>query len=142
MMACTSPALTARSTPLRICLSSISTCKFLISSSDIFHLFLSAIMSAPPRGDISNRDGRCAVTAAPISCRTGVRSPHAALERNRDQLLRLDGELHRQLLQDVAHEAVDYQRHGLFFRKPALHAVEQGGFGDFRRRRLVRDRRR
>src|SRR5215472_4696648 len=35
MMACTSPALTARSTPLRISLPSISTCRFLISSSGI-----------------------------------------------------------------------------------------------------------
>ena len=40
-------------------------------------------------------------------------SPHAPLERDRDQLLRLDGELHRQLLQHVLDEAVDDQRRRL-----------------------------
>ena len=37
-------------------------------------------------------------------------SPHAPFKRDADQLLRLDGELHRQFLDDVLDEAVDDQR--------------------------------
>ena len=43
--------------------------------------------------------------------------PDRAFERDRDQLLRLDGELHRQLLQHVLDEAVDDERHRLLRRR-------------------------
>src|SRR5262245_44487807 len=52
-------------------------------------------------------------------------SSHAALQADRDQLLRLDGELHRELLQHVLDEAVDHQGGRLLGRQAALPAVEQ-----------------
>src|SRR5262249_27242014 len=64
-------------------------------------------------------------------------SADRAFKADRNQFLRLDREFHRQLLQHVLDEAVDHQRHRLLGREPALAAVEQHVFGDFRRRRLV-----
>src|SRR5689334_11658128 len=63
--------------------------------------------------------------------------PDAALQRDRDQLLRLDRELHRQLLQHVLHEPVDHEADGFFLRKAALDAVEQHVLGNLRGRRLM-----
>src|SRR3974390_2118082 len=57
---------------------------------------------------------------------------HAALERDRDQLLSFDRELHRQLLQNILDETVDHQRGRLLGGEPALHAVEQHLLGDLR----------
>src|SRR4030088_3445267 len=48
-----------------------------------------------------------------------------SLQRNRDQLLRLDRELHRQLLEHILDEAVDHEADRLFLRQPALHAIEK-----------------
>src|SRR5690348_10539834 len=103
MMACTSPGFTVRSSPFRIFLPSISTCRFLISNRGI----------------------------------TFLSSTNRALEAHRDQLLRLDGELHRKLLQHVFDEAVDNEGGRLFGGKPALLAVEQHVLGDLRGGRLV-----
>src|SRR5580700_2863790 len=64
-------------------------------------------------------------------------SPDAAFQRDRDQLLRLDREFHRQLLQHVLDEAVDHERGRLLRRQPALPAIEQHLLGDLRGRRLV-----
>src|SRR3954462_13111944 len=50
---------------------------------------------------------------------------HRTFERDRDQLLGLDREFHRQLLQHVLDEAVDDQGRGLLVRQAALLAVEQ-----------------
>src|SRR6476469_8407473 len=61
-----------------------------------------------------------------------LRSTDRAFEADRDQLLRLDREFHRQLLQHVAHEAVDDQRRRLFRRQAPLQAIEQLVFGDLR----------
>ncbi|KIU01712.1 hypothetical protein QU38_00215, partial [Staphylococcus aureus] len=69
--------------------------------------------------------------------RSAARITHAAFERDRDQLLRLDRELHRQLLQHVLDEAVDHQRHRFFLRQATLHAVEQHVLGDLRGGGLV-----
>src|SRR5271170_2853245 len=100
MIACTSPAFTVRSRPLRISLPSISTCRFLTSSNGIEPLTLSSgchfFEKAGP--DLSDR----------------------ALQRDRDQLLRLDREFHRQLLQHVFDETVDDKRGRLLRREPTL----------------------
>src|SRR5688572_30400218 len=98
MMAWTSPAFTCRSIPLRICLSSARTCRFLISS-----MLLS----------------------------------DRSFERNAQQLLRLDGELHRQFPEHFLTEATDNHVHGVFGREPALAAVEDLVFADLRGRCLV-----
>ena len=55
----------------------------------------------------------------------GVGSTDRAFERNGDEFLGFDSELHRELLQHVLHEAVDDERSRLFFRKATLHAVEE-----------------
>src|SRR5208283_5068179 len=107
MIAATSPSWTVSVSPSRIFRSPMETWRSLISS-----------MSKP---NLSRSKA----------------SSDAALERDRDQLLRLDGELHRQLLQHVAHEAVDNQRRRLFCREPTLHRVEELVFRDFRSRRLM-----
>src|SRR5438445_8713692 len=65
----------------------------------------------------------------------------AAFQRDRDQFLRLDRELHRQLLQDVLDEPVDHEADGFFLRQAALHAVEQHVLGNLRRGRFVLERR-
>src|SRR5947209_2917359 len=63
--------------------------------------------------------------------------PDASFEAHPDQLLGLDGELHRQLLDDVLDEAVDDQRHRrLVVEASALH-VEELVVGDLRGRRLM-----
>src|SRR4051794_27286575 len=65
------------------------------------------------------------------------RSTNRAFKAHRDQLLRLDGELHRKLLQHVLDEAVDHQRGRLLGGKSALAAVEQHVFRDLRGGRLM-----
>src|SRR5215472_15061072 len=64
-------------------------------------------------------------------------SADTAFQADADQLLRLDRELHRQLLQDLLAEAVDDQRYSIFGRQAALAAVEELVVADLRRRRLV-----
>src|SRR3984885_9738302 len=126
MIACTSPAFTARSRPLRISLPSISTCRFLISNSVIvFNPILRTFFrSFRASGESSS--------GSPLARgRAGRGSSDRSLERNRDQLLRLDRELHRQLLQHVLDEAVDDERGRLLRRQAALPAVKQNVFRDF-----------
>src|SRR6478672_6230278 len=60
-----------------------------------------------------------------------------SFERNLQQLLGLDREFHRQLLQHLAAEAVDDEADRILFRKPALAAVEQLVLGDAAGGRLV-----
>src|SRR5262245_26544083 len=62
---------------------------------------------------------------------------HAAFQADRDQLLRLDGEFHRQLLQHVLDEAIDHQRHRLLLRQAPLLAIEQRVLGNLRGGGLV-----
>src|SRR5690349_13222973 len=69
-------------------------------------------------------------------------SANRAFQADRDQLLSLDGELHRQLLQHVPHEAVDDERGRLLLGEAALLAVELLLLGDLRGRRLVLEHRR
>src|SRR5258707_8873287 len=114
MMACTLPFSIARSRPLRIFLPSTSTCRFLISNSGI------DVPVAVSRSTIR----RWSIPAQFIAAWAKLRpsSSHAALEADRDELLPLDREFHRQLLQHVLDEAVDDQRHRLLGGEPALHA--------------------
>src|ERR1700712_5011830 len=67
----------------------------------------------------------------------GHRSTHAAFQRDRNQLLRLDCEFHRQLLQHVLHKAVDHEADGFLLAEPALDAIEQHVLGYLRGGRLV-----
>src|ERR1700681_1030327 len=78
-----------------------------------------------------------AASALSSSDTTAGHLTHRPLEADRDQLLGLDREFHRQLLEHVAHEAVDDERHCVLLGEAALHAVEQHLLGDFRRGRLV-----
>src|SRR5437764_9302036 len=68
-----------------------------------------------------------------------ISSADTALEAHRQQLLRLDGELHRQLLQHFLAKTVDDQRQRILIREAALAAVEQLVLADLRGRRLVLD---
>src|SRR5260370_4995447 len=100
MMAWISPALTVRSRPWRI--------------------FRPAISARRPRISRSGVIGNCLrymVDTTP--------SPDAAFQRDRDQLLRLNREFHRQLLQHVLDKAVDDNADGFLLAQPRLHAVEQ-----------------
>src|SRR6202166_1868858 len=101
MMACTSPLFTVSESPWRISRSSTRTCRFLTSSNGItsFRFFL---VLGRTEGGLSDR----------------------TFEADRDQLLRLDRELHRQLLQHVLDKAVNDEGDGLFLAQPALHAIE------------------
>src|SRR6202043_3537860 len=136
MIACTSPAFTARSRPLRISLPSISTCRFLISNSVIvFNPILRTFFRSFPRKRESS-------SGSPLARgRAGCGSSDRSLERNRDQLLSLDRELHRQLLQHVLDEAVHDERSRLLRRQAALAAIEQHLLGNLRGRRLVLEHR-
>ena len=69
-------------------------------------------------------------------------SPDRSLEAHPQQLLRLDGELHRQLLEDFLAEAVHDHVDRILFRDAALLAVEELVLADLRGRRLVLDLRR
>src|SRR5271155_3758510 len=70
------------------------------------------------------------------------RSSDTPFQTYSHKLLRLDRELHRQLLQHFLAEAVDDQRHGLFGWNAARGAIEKLVVGDLRRRRFVFDARR
>src|SRR5438067_10495732 len=82
---------------------------------------------------------------APNSSRVMVSSlmasADAAFEADGEELLRLDGELHRQFLQDLLAEAVDDQRQCVLVGEAALAAIEQLVVGNLRGRRLVLDTR-
>src|SRR3984957_12572560 len=147
MMACTSPLLTASESPWRISRSSTRTCRFLTWSSGItfFHLF--------PRPEERRRrvskDVANHLSFPHSSFETAAARPpqdeelpKRSLQRDRDQLLRLDREFHRQLLQHVLHKTVDHEADGFFLRQPALHTVEQHVLGNLRRGRLVLEQRR
>src|SRR6185437_8993265 len=112
MMACTSPLFTVIESPWRISRSSTRTCRFLTSSNAILIVpfcVMPRVAARPPLGEaLSDR----------------------SFQRDRDQLLRLDRELHRQLLQHVLDKAIDHETDGLFLRQPALHAIEQHVLGN------------
>src|SRR3569833_883806 len=69
----------------------------------------------------------------------GARSSDRSFERDLEQLLCFDRELHRQLPEYLLAETVDDQRNRVLFAEAARAAVEQLILGDLRRRRLVLD---
>src|SRR5262252_370163 len=82
MIACTSPLFTLSDSPWRISRSSTRTCRSFTSSNGIL---VSQTFGGAVRAKSTDR----------------------SLQRDRNQLLRLDRELHRQLLQHVLDETVD-----------------------------------
>src|SRR5690606_7722687 len=112
MMACTSPEPTSRSNPRRIWRPSTDTWRSLIESIR----FLLAKLN------------RC--------------SAHAAFEAHAEQVLCFHRELHRELLEDLAAEAVDDHRDGVLGRETALHGIEELVLADARGGCLVLDVRR
>src|SRR5277367_5776925 len=133
MIACTSPAFTASESPWRISRSSTRTCRFLTSSNDIIFFRFSPRpeerrrrISKDVADNLSSRPSRRPLTR-PLQDEV---LSNRALERDRDQLLRLDRELHRQLLQHVLDKAVDDKADGLLLAQPALDAIEQHVLGN------------
>src|SRR5580704_10176320 len=105
MIACTSPSATDRSTPFRISRPSSSrACRFLISSITMSVVTMSVVT---------------------MSVVLGLGLADTTFETDRQQLLRLDGELHRQLLQHFLAEPVDDQRQRVLIAQSALAAIEQ-----------------
>src|SRR3989304_1527554 len=156
MMEWTSPAFTFRFTPLRISWLPTFAWRFLISS--IAHL--SADWSKDFAGSSAGRPKRArsqgGARAAPRAEHAGdpgapprgrppprrssfPRDPlaDAPLEAHAEQLLRLDGELHGQLAEDLLAEAPDDQRDRVLHRDAALLAVENLVLADLGRGRLV-----
>src|SRR3981081_1116260 len=122
MMAGTWPLFTVRESPWRISRSSTRTCRFLTSSSGItfFHFFLvlRSVQGA------SRRTGPTIFFSHPLSrplrglLRMRALSDRA-FQRDRDQLLRLDRELHRQLPQHGLYKNNEHTTDGHFPRPAA-----------------------
>jgi hypothetical protein len=68
---------------------------------------------------------------------TSRASTDRSLQTHVQQILRFDGEFHRQLFENLAAEAVHDHVDGILFGQAALPAIEQLIFTDLRRRRLV-----
>src|SRR3977135_2696250 len=152
MMACTSPLFTVRESPWRISRSSTRTCRFLTSSSGItfFHFFLvlrSAEGASRRTGPTiffshpSSRPPRALVRLAATRPPQDESLSDRAFQRDRDQLLRLDRELHRQLLQHVLYKAIDHKTDGLFLPQPAPRAIKTHILGNLRGGRFVLEQR-
>src|SRR5690348_9263823 len=145
MIACTSPLFTVSDSPWRISRSSTRTCRFFTSSNAI--IFFRCFPRPEERRRRVSKDVGRSLSSHP-SRRPLARPPqdealsNRTFKTDRDQLLRLDRELHRQLLQHVLDEAIDDEADGLFLRKTALDTVEQHILGDLRGGRLVLERRR
>src|SRR5262249_31554644 len=75
--------------------------------------------------------------ALPRALTPRLASADAAFQTHPEQLLRLDGELHRQVEEDLLAEAVDDQVDGVLGREAALLAIEDLVLADLRRRSLV-----
>src|SRR3954451_24499454 len=133
MMAWISPGLTVSDRPWRISRSSTRTCRFLTSNNGIafFHFLL---RPEPRRGRIS-KDGTDNLLSHPSRWSPGGPSQEEALsdrtfQRDRNQLLCLDREFHRQLLQLVLHKTVEHEADVFFRQQAVLHAIEQHVLGD------------
>src|SRR5205823_10310306 len=122
-------------------------------SMPVMRLSIAANRASSPSKRASKPSNRCCRSRtsavrpnsrAPNSSRVMVSSliassPDAAFEADGEELLRLDRELHRQLLQDVPAEPVDDQRQRILVGETALAAIEQLVLADLRGRRLVLD---
>src|SRR6478672_6248786 len=113
MIACTSPAATESEIPRRMSRSPALAYRSFISSTKR--------QSFESRGAAGSTD--------------------AALERDAEELLRLERELHRELLEHVLAESGDDHRHGVLLRDAALREIEDLILADLRRGRLVLHRR-
>src|ERR1700732_744437 len=152
MSAATSPSRTVRSRSSRILRPATETLRFLTSSTIFPRLNFSGFeqLSAACPLEFSLLQSRKFLAPLfvifrrnPMPTGSAYRiagrgtSADAPFERNRDQFLRFHREFHRQLLQHIAHEAVDDQSRRLLARKPTLHAIKQLILGNLRRRRLM-----
>src|SRR5687767_420739 len=131
MIAWTSPALTVRSTPLRICLSPTRAWRFLISSRGAIVASYVARATSPVIPFLVPGHGRSR------PCHDSQPLTDAAFQAHAQQLLRLDRELHRQLAEDFLAEAVDDHVHRVFQRDAARLAVEELVLADLARAGLV-----
>src|SRR5579862_4523542 len=120
MIACTSPRRTTRSMPRRISAVPTFACRF-----SIWRITLPLIWRS------FTAEARCNLSL-----------PDAPLEAHAQQLLRLDGKLHRQLLEDLLAEAADDHRDRVFGGESTLHAIEELVLTDLGGRGLVFDARR
>src|SRR6202161_3155391 len=98
MMACTSPLFTASESPWRISRSSTRTCRFLTSSNGI-HLVLKIWNLVIARSPCDEAIQFCFRLLDCFALLAMTISTDAALQRDRNQLLRFNREFHRQLLQ-------------------------------------------
>src|SRR6476620_5360939 len=140
MIAFTSPLFTVSESPWRISRSSTLTWRFLTSSSGIAFLpffprpeKLRRRVSKDETDDFLSHPSRRPPARPP----QGEALSNRTFQRDRDQLLRLDREFHRQLLQHVLHKTVYHEADGFLLRQPALHAIEQHVLGNFRGGRLM-----
>src|SRR3982074_52660 len=130
MMACTSPLFTVSESPWRISFSSTRTCRFLTSSSGITYFRFSSAFLVLRSAEGASR--RTCPTIFPFSSfeTAAVRPPqdeassNRTFQTDRNQLLRLNREFHRQLLQHVFHETVDHEAPALSLRQRAVHAIK------------------
>src|SRR3954454_10835472 len=127
IMACTSPLFTTSESPWRISRSSTRTCRFLTSSNGIimFRFFL------VPR---KHRDRVSTILFSsldtPVAADRDESLSNRSFQRDRDQFLRFNRKLHRELLEHVLDEAVDDKAYRFFLRQPALRAIEQHVLGN------------
>src|SRR6478672_6605914 len=122
MMAWISPGFTFKEMPLRISLPSTPARRSLISSN-----------SNAPSEKVTGE--RYAVSRFGSSLRSPLAD--AAFQAHREQLLRLDRELHRELLEDLLAEAVHDHGNGILGVEPALLEVEDLVLADLGGRGLV-----
>src|SRR6478672_4487333 len=113
MIAWTCPGMTVRSTPRRISFPPTEAWRFSISRRGRFSEF------------------------SVIGSQSSLLSSHRAFEAHSEELLGLDGELHRELLEDLLAEAVHDHRHGVLGRDSPLLEVEDLVLADLRGGRLV-----
>src|ERR1700730_10084769 len=149
MIACTSPGLTVSDSPWRISRSSTRTCRSLTSSNDItIFCFSSRLFLVLRSAEGASRRTQADNLSSHPSRRLLARPPqdeglpNRTFEADRDQLLRLDRELHRQRLQHVLPQAADHEADRCPLAQPGLHAVDQHGLRDLRRGRFVLEQRR
>src|SRR3954452_4225272 len=117
MIACTSPGFTVSVSPWRISRSSTRTFRSFTSSRDIvFRSLFLVLRSAVRRVSKGVADNSSSHPSRRPLARPSQNEGLAnrSFERDRDQLLRLHRELHRQLLQHVLHKPVDDEADGFF----------------------------
>src|SRR5471030_2606616 len=145
MIACTSPLFTVSESPWRISRSSTRTCRFLTSNSGItFFRFYPRPEERRRRVSKDETDNFLIhPSRRPLRGLLRMRRlSNRSFQRDRDQLLRLDCEFHRQLLQHVLDKAVDDETDRLFLAQSALHAIEQHVLGNLRGGGFVLEQRR